>query len=225
MPTKKNRAGHQQNYVPAGNGDASGEYTSSKDTEKFETAFAKGLGLKEEQKNSKPKLTKEQEKVISEYTDDLYDELNYALRNDGNLNDKLKSKSELLSSSFDGNELKTPMKVYRSMSDLTVGDIKLLDLLAQNKDIDKLKGKTFKGKSFYSTSLSEEEAYNSGGGRIMLNISLPKNTRAIPIKDLSVKPHENEVLVDKGYNYKITDVKKESKNHKTILVLECEVLL
>ena len=26
MPTKPNRAGNQQNYVPAGNGDASGEY-------------------------------------------------------------------------------------------------------------------------------------------------------------------------------------------------------
>lgn len=26
MPTKPNKAGQQQNYVPAGNGDASGEY-------------------------------------------------------------------------------------------------------------------------------------------------------------------------------------------------------
>ena len=26
MPTKRNKAGNQQNYVPAGHGDASGEY-------------------------------------------------------------------------------------------------------------------------------------------------------------------------------------------------------
>lgn len=31
MPTKLNKAGNQQNYVPAGNGDASGEYRDNAD--------------------------------------------------------------------------------------------------------------------------------------------------------------------------------------------------
>ena len=29
MPTKKNKAGNEQNYVPKGNGDASGEYADN----------------------------------------------------------------------------------------------------------------------------------------------------------------------------------------------------
>ena len=41
MPTKLNRAGEQQNYVPAGNGDASGEYGNEKGGNKHFTNFKK----------------------------------------------------------------------------------------------------------------------------------------------------------------------------------------
>ena len=41
MPTKLNRAGEQQNYVPAGNGDASGEYGNHKGSNRHFTNFKK----------------------------------------------------------------------------------------------------------------------------------------------------------------------------------------
>ena len=41
MPTKLNRAGNQQNYVPAGNGDASGEYGNHSGSNKHFTNFKK----------------------------------------------------------------------------------------------------------------------------------------------------------------------------------------
>lgn len=45
MPTKRNKAGNQQNYVPKGNGDASGEYgDNATGSNKHFTNFAKGGG-------------------------------------------------------------------------------------------------------------------------------------------------------------------------------------
>lgn len=45
MPTKRNKAGNQQNYVPKGNGDASGEYgDNATGSNKHFTTFAKGGG-------------------------------------------------------------------------------------------------------------------------------------------------------------------------------------
>lgn len=41
MPTKVNRAGQQQNYVPAGNGDASGEYTDHEGSNRNFKSFKK----------------------------------------------------------------------------------------------------------------------------------------------------------------------------------------
>ena len=46
MPTKPNRAGKPQNYVPAGNGDASGEYGNQSGSNKHFTNFAKEPGKK-----------------------------------------------------------------------------------------------------------------------------------------------------------------------------------
>ena len=41
MPTKPNRSGQQQNYVPAGNGDASGEYGNHTGSNKHFQTFGK----------------------------------------------------------------------------------------------------------------------------------------------------------------------------------------
>ena len=46
MPTKPNRAGKPQNYVPAGNGDASGEYGNHSGSNKHFTNFSKDSGEK-----------------------------------------------------------------------------------------------------------------------------------------------------------------------------------
>ena len=65
MPTKPNRAGEQQNYVPAGNGDASGEYgDNSTGSNKHFTAF------KKPKKESRIKeLDKNKLKQIGKYVD------------------------------------------------------------------------------------------------------------------------------------------------------------
>lgn len=46
MPTKMNRAGEQQNYIPSGNGDRSGEYTDQKTSAKGFKNFSKNVDNK-----------------------------------------------------------------------------------------------------------------------------------------------------------------------------------
>lgn len=80
MPTKLNRAGEQQNYVPAGNGDASGEYgDNATGSNKNFKAFKKpnnenGLGVKVKQNGDKPINAKPQKTL-----DDLKNSLEKTL--------------------------------------------------------------------------------------------------------------------------------------------------
>ncbi len=77
MPTKRNKAGNQQNYVPKGNGDASGEYgDNATGSNKHFQVFAKGGGenkvdnaeKKFEKKETRiGELSKKQAKEIGNY--------------------------------------------------------------------------------------------------------------------------------------------------------------
>ena len=66
MPTKRNKAGNQQNYVPKGNGDASGEYgDNATGSNKHFTTFAKGGG-ENKVDNADKKFGETKEKTTTE---------------------------------------------------------------------------------------------------------------------------------------------------------------
>ncbi len=73
MPKKPNGAGGMQEYIPAGNGDASGEYGNSKGENKHFSTFKKGSSAKSETKGSNtPKPTSTKSKQVT-YNGKKYD--------------------------------------------------------------------------------------------------------------------------------------------------------
>lgn len=67
MPTKLNKAGQQQNYVPKGNGDASGEYGDSATGSNVH--YKKAVKYKEDDKKPVGNKGKPQKKKITKYED------------------------------------------------------------------------------------------------------------------------------------------------------------
>lgn len=67
MPTKRNRSNQQQPYVPAGNGDASGEYTNESGSNKHFTSFKKPDSV--EETGSTPSVKAKDSSQITEIKD------------------------------------------------------------------------------------------------------------------------------------------------------------
>ena len=80
MPTKANKAGKQQNYVPSGNGDASGEYTNEAGANRNFQTFKKpeqaphSFNAVNQLRTGKPSMPKEDVKVASEMPPQTFQE-------------------------------------------------------------------------------------------------------------------------------------------------------
>jgi hypothetical protein len=67
-------------------------------------------------------------------------------------------------------------------------------------------GKTFKDEGFLSTSAGGQAAF---GGEVRLEIECPVGTPMAYVAPISKFPHENEMLLQAGLEYKILNVRKE----------------
>lgn len=77
MPTKKNKAGNQQNYVPKGNGDASGEYgDNATGSNKHFQSFFKSQVSGKVNGDEKLEMNSDEKKKTYEFSKHLVDEAN-----------------------------------------------------------------------------------------------------------------------------------------------------
>lgn len=89
-------------------------------------------------------------------------------------------------------------------------------------DIDKLNslvGTTFEDQAFVSTGAAKNTGFSSHN--IILNIYCPKGTKGAYVNEISAFKGENELILQRGYSYKVTKVEK--KNGK--IYMDCDLLL
>ena len=86
-------------------------------------------------------------------------------------------------------------------------------------ELEKLVGTTFEDQGFVSTGAAKGTGFTSHD--IMLNIYCPKGTKGAYVDDISKFQGENELILQRGYSYKVTKVEK--KNGK--IYIDCDLLL
>ena len=121
MPTKPNRAGEQQNYVPPGNGDASGEYgDNATGSNKHFTAFAKPKKESRIKELDKNKL-KQIGKYVNYYDKNKADKFESLYGNTyiGKNPTKLKNSYCILRSNFSGIDTSSEEETIRCFKNST----------------------------------------------------------------------------------------------------------
>lgn len=80
-------------------------------------------------------------------------------------------------------------------------------------------GKKYVHRSFYSAGAAKGTGFT--GSEIIINTYCPKGTKGLYVKSISSFEHENEIILQRGYSYKITKAyKKDGK-----VYIDAEVLL
>lgn len=87
-------------------------------------------------------------------------------------------------------------------------------------ELNSLVGKQFVQRSFFSAGAAK----NTGmpNRPIILNVYCPKGTKGLYVESISHYAGENEMILQRGYTYKITDVEKDSDGK---IFVGCEVVL
>ena len=100
--------------------------------------------------------------------------------------DMLNNYATIISQSLNNCETPHDIICYRGVNTVPVHDINI--------------GEKFVYKRFISTSLFKKHAFKC---KYLMVIHLPKGTHAAYIDDISVYKGQFEVLIDKGYQYKL----------------------
>lgn len=88
------------------------------------------------------------------------------------------------------------------------------------KELQELVGTAFEDQAFVSTGAAKGTGFT--GMPIMLNIYCPKGTKGAYINSISAFPgKENEVLLQRGYSYKVTKVEKTNGT----IYMDCDLIL
>lgn len=85
--------------------------------------------------------------------------------------------------------------------------------------LQSLVGSVFKDQAFVSTGAAKNTGFASHN--IILNIYCPKGTKGAYVDNISMFKGENELILQRGYSYKVTKVEK--KNGK--IYMDCDLLL
>lgn len=165
---------------------------------------------------------------VIEYTDS-YSRVNEPLRGISYVGDKGKKQEfvgrvDAITRAIDGQELQEDMWLRRGTTKLSVGNIGGAGSLLHNgwstEQLTSLVGTTFEDQGFVSCRGSKDDGFMTGAG-VQMYIYCPKTTKALYIAPLSHHHHENEMIIQRGYQYRITKAYK--KGHQ--VCIDCEVLL
>lgn len=86
-------------------------------------------------------------------------------------------------------------------------------------EIKQFVGKKYVHRSFYSAGAAKGTGFT--GSEIIINTYCPKGTKGLYVKSISSFELENEIILQRGYSYKITTAyKKDGK-----IYIDAEVLL
>lgn len=86
------------------------------------------------------------------------------------------------------------------------GKVRLGDLT--NEQLENLVGTSFVAENFFSTGGAKGTGYGQDKA-LRFNIYCPKGTKMLYVAKHSHFAYENEILLQRGYSYKITSIKKE----------------
>ena len=111
--------------------------------------------------------------------------------------------------------------VQRGTNRLKINDNLTIDYYTDEETLQKLVGKTFSHQSFYSAGAGKSTGYSSSS--IILNTYCPRGTKGIYMNTQGqfAYGHENEMILQRGYQYKITKVEK----HGSKTYIDVDVIL
>lgn len=171
----------------------------------------------EESKQQANKLNEKEKETIRIYTDDnAYKWINGYLRKGGWLDKEDKKVINSLNKILKKASLPEDMTLYRSVgSNFTqeiTNDYKIANLIREpisEENLEKIKAafinKINTDDGFVSTSY-EHAAFSASSPLVMI-IKAPKGLNALVVDELSKFDQEKEIIINKGYKYKIYDVK------------------
>ena len=108
----------------------------------------------------------------------------------------------------------------RGTSKLKISDSLTIDYYTDEQTLQSLIGQTFKHQSFYSAGAGKGTGFSGG---IIINTYCPKGTKGFYMNTQGHYSggHENEMILQRGYSYKITKVEK----HGSQIYLDVDVIL
>lgn len=125
---------------------------------------------------------------------------------------------------IDGQELQQDMWVRRGTYELSVNNIngigELINSSWTTEQLVNLVGTTFVDQGFVSCRSSKDGGYGTSSG-IQMFIYCPKSTHGLYVSPISHFKHENEIILQRGYQYRITKAYKKGPQ----VCIDCEVLL
>lgn len=178
-----------------------------------------------ESKAQVDKLSKDEKKALTAYTTDDFSAINHSLRT-GEKNARVEETIKNISEGLNKCSLPQNAILYRgigtnAIENLLTKDVQNIMNMGLEKKLTEeqikifcgiLKDKHFKDDAFISSSYDSKSAFDKP---IRLNIFAKKGSKCGVIEDISIKPQEKEVLIQKGAKFEIK--KAEFKNKTWIL--------
>jgi len=150
-----------------------------------------------------------QKSALSTYTGSAYREINGGLRKDS-LDPFHKSTVRELDAAMAQSALPENTILYRGME--------------MNSHLrDNIKpGSTFNDPGYTSTSFdqSNSDSFSGGDNSAVMRIKAQKGQKGLAVQSISTYPHEREVLLPRGTNYKITNVTRDPETGRTFIDAE-----
>lgn len=167
-------------------------------------------------KAMKNKFSAKEVKSITDYSSDatnpkegrfkpMYQAVNQGLRGNTELSPDAQAATRALDDTFKDASTSEPVEVYRGLEDAFADQLEL--------------GSSFKDKGFVSTSSNPRVASDfAAGKKTVLKINVPKGSKAISVAGQSAYPDEEEILLNRGGSFKVTDITTDAKGVKTVHV-------
>lgn len=159
---------------------------------------------------AKTQMDARETEAVKNYTGAMFRDVNPALRSGKPIPKKDRRDVDHMDAVFAKSSTKEPMTVYRGVSP---------DVAAKMQ-----KGSSFKDGAFVSTTSdkSTAQSFARGGGAVM-EVRVPKGSKAVSVRDVSqFGKSEQEILLNRGGNYRVVDVKKATRTRPQTIVVELE---
>lgn len=174
------------------------------------------------------KLSLDQVESIYSYTGSGYTSINGMLRYDDEGFKDTKKNIKNMTAAIDQCKLKDDMWVQRGTNLININGVDF----DSHSDFSSLTGTVFRDEGFLSTGAAKGTGF--GQTPIIMNVYCPKDTKGIYVGSTNYKHSEfgwnlskwagsgeNELIIQRGYQYKITKVEKSGGK----VYLDCEVIL
>lgn len=181
---------------------------STKTVKKEKKSSSESVTGKDAHIAAKSNMDHAQSFAAQSYTSDItygtnsipaYQEVGESLRKSNEVPQKYKGLVDSLDKAMNQASTTQSMKVYRGVSDQFVDQLKA--------------GSEFKDNSFTSTTSEIDRALSFGDSRNLMEITVPKGSKAISMDGISMEPQEKEILLNRGGTYKITGITKNKQGH------------